>query len=292
MEWRQFVISLESIEPALLEEVLLRHGAQSVTLSDAGNDPVLEPLPGSTPLWRDTRLTALFTADADFESLRTDLEQTLAIDALPDNHVEALADCAWERQWLKDFGPMRFGERLWVSPEGFTIDADDAVVVRLDPGLAFGTGTHATTALCLEWLDKIDIADKTLLDFGCGSGILAIAALKLGAKSVTAIDIDLQAITATRQNALSNEVDDRLETTMQIDQLDDQFDFVVANILAGTLVDHATFVCDRLKSGGRLALSGILADQVAGVSAAYRHCIEFAAAEYRDNWARLSGTGS
>ncbi len=292
MEWRQFVISLESIEPALLEEVLLRHGAQSVTLSDAGNDPVLEPLPGSTPLWRDTRLTALFTADADFESLRTDLEQTLAIDVLPDNHVEALADCAWERQWLKDFGPMRFGERLWVSPEGFTIDADDAVVVRLDPGLAFGTGTHATTALCLEWLDKIDIADKTLLDFGCGSGILAIAALKLGAKSVTAVDIDLQAITATRQNALSNEVDDRLETTMQIDQLDDQFDFVVANILAGTLVDHATFVCDRLKSGGRLALSGILADQVADVSAAYRHCIEFAAAEYRDNWARLSGTGS
>ena len=292
MEWRQFVISLESIEPALLEEVLLRHGAQSVTLSDAGNDPVLEPLPGSTPLWRDTRLTALFTADADFESLRTDLEQTLAIDVLPDNHVEALADCAWERQWLKDFGPMRFGERLWVSPEGFTIDADDAVVVRLDPGLAFGTGTHATTALCLEWLDEIDIADKTLLDFGCGSGILAIAALKLGAKSVTAVDIDLQAITATRQNALSNEVDDRLETTMQIDQLDDQFDFVVANILAGTLVDHATFVCDRLKSGGRLALSGILADQVADVSAAYRHCIEFAAADYRDNWARLSGTGS
>ncbi len=292
MEWRQFVISLESIEPALLEEVLLRHGAQSVTLSDAGNDPVLEPLPGSTPLWSDTRLTALFTADADFESLRTDLEQTLAIDALPDNHVEALADCAWERQWLKDFGPMRFGERLWVSPEGFTIDADDAVVVRLDPGLAFGTGTHATTALCLEWLDKIDIADKTLLDFGCGSGILAIAALKLGAKSVTAVDIDLQAITATRQNALSNEVDDRLETTAQIDQLDDQFDFVVANILAGTLVDHATFVFDRLKSGGRLALSGILADQVADVSAAYRHCIEFAAADYRDNWARLSGTGS
>ena len=292
MEWRQFVISLESIEPALLEEVLLRHGAQSVTLSDAGNDPVLEPLPGSTPLWRDTRLTALFTADADFESLRTDLEQTLAIDVLPDNHVEALADCAWERQWLKDFGPMRFGERLWVSPEGFTIDADDAVVVRLDPGLAFGTGTHATTALCLEWLDKIDIADKTLLDFGCGSGILAIAALKLGAKSVTAVDIDFQAITATRQNALSNEVDDRLETTVQIDQLDDQFDFVVANILAGTLVDHATFVCDRLQSGGRLALSGILADQVADVSAAYRHCIEFAAADYRDDWARLSGPGS
>ena len=290
MEWRQFVISLESMEPARVEEVLLRHGAQSVTLSDAGNDPVLEPLPGATPLWSDTRVTALFAADSDFERLRTDLEQTLEIDALPENRVEVLTDRAWEREWLKDFRPIRFGERLWVAPEGFTVDADDAVVVRLDPGLAFGTGTHETTALCLEWLDQIDIADKTLLDFGCGSGILAIAGLKLGAKSAAAFDIDLQAITATRQNARSNKVDDRLVTTAQIDQLGDQYDFVVANILAGTLVDHAEFICDHLRSGGGLALSGILADQVTDVTAAYRHCIEFTAPDYRDNWARLSGT--
>ena len=290
MEWRQFVISLESMEPARVEEVLLRHGAQSVTLSDAGNDPVLEPLPGATPLWSDTRVTALFAADSDFERLRTDLEQTLEIDALPENRVEVLTDRAWEREWLKDFRPIRFGERLWVAPEGFTVDADDAVVVRLDPGLAFGTGTHETTALCLEWLDQIDIADKTLLDFGCGSGILAIAGLKLGAKSAAAFDIDLQAITATRQNARSNKVDDRLVTTAQIDQLGDQYDFVVANILAGTLVDHAEFICDHLKSGGGLALSGILADQVTDVTAAYRYCIEFTAPDYRDNWARLSGT--
>ncbi len=290
MEWRQFVISLESMEPARVEEVLLRHGAQSVTLSDAGNDPVLEPLPGATPLWSDTRVTALFAADSDFERLRTDLEETLAIDALPENRVEVLTDRVWEREWLKDFRPIRFGERLWVAPEGFTVDADEAVVVRLDPGLAFGTGTHETTALCLEWLDQIDIADKTLLDFGCGSGILAIAGLKLGAKSAAAFDIDLQAITATRQNARSNEVDDRLVTTAQIDQLGEQYEFVVANILAGTLVDHAEFVCDHLRSGGGLALSGILADQVTDVTAAYRHCIEFTAPDYRDNWARLSGT--
>ncbi len=278
--------------PDRVEEVLLGHGAQSVTLSDAGDDPVLEPLPGATPLWSDTRVTALFAADSDFERLRTDLEETLAIDALPENRVEVLTDRAWEREWLKDFRPMRFGKRLWVAPEGFAVDADESVVVRLDPGLAFGTGTHATTALCLEWLDKIDIADKRLLDFGCGSGILAIAGLKLGAKSAAAIDIDLQAITATRQNALNNEVADRLVATVQIDQLDDQFDFVVANILAGTLVDHAELVCNCLRSGGELALSGILADQVADVTAAYRHCIEFAAPDYRDNWARLSGTRS
>jgi ribosomal protein L11 methyltransferase len=290
MEWRQFVMNLESIEPDRLEEVLLRHGAQSLTLSDAGDDPVLEPEPGTAPLWSTTRMTALFAANADFERLRTDLKQTLAIDTLPRNRVEALTDRDWEREWLKDFMPMRFGERLWVSPDGFVVDADGAVVVRLDPGLAFGTGTHATTALCLQWLDKTEIAGKTLLDFGCGSGILAIAGLKLGAKSVTAVDIDPQAITATWQNALNNEVDNRLVTTLQIDQLDDQFDIVIANILAGTLVDHAGFVCDRLRPGGRLALSGILAEQVVDVTAAYQHCIEFAAAEYRDNWARLSGT--
>ena len=290
MEWRQFVMNLESIEPDRLEEVLLRHGAQSLTLSDAGDDPVLEPEPGTAPLWSTTRITALFAANADFERLRTDLKQTLAVDTLPRNRVEALADRDWEREWLKDFMPMRFGEQLWVSPDGFVVDADDAVVVRLDPGLAFGTGTHATTALCLQWLDKTEIAGKTLLDFGCGSGILAIAGLKLGATSVTAVDIDPQAITATRQNALNNEVDNRLVTTLQIDQLDDQFDIVIANILARTLVDHAGLVCDRLRPGGRLALSGILAEQIVDVTAAYQHCVEFAAAEYRDNWARLSGT--
>ncbi len=283
-------MNLESIEPDRLEEVLLRHGAQSLTLSDAGDDPVLEPEPGTAPLWSTTRMTALFAANADFARLRTDLKQTFAIDTLPRNRVEALTDRDWEREWLKDFMPMRFGERLWVSPDGFVVDADGAVVVRLDPGLAFGTGTHATTALCLQWLDKTDIAGKTLLDFGCGSGILAIAGLKLGAKSVTALDIDPQAITATRQNALNNEVDNRLVTAVRIDQVDDQFDIVIANILAGTLVDHAGFVCDRLTPGGRLALSGILAEQVVDVTAAYQHCVEFAAAEYRDNWARLSGT--
>ena len=278
------------MEPDRLEAVLCKHGAQSVTLSCVGDEPILEPAPGTTPLWSDTRITALFSADADFARLRTDLAETLAIDPLPENRVEELPDRAWEREWLKDFRPTRFGERLWVSPGGFTVDGDDAVVVWLDPGLAFGTGTHATTALCLEWLDEIEIAARTLLDFGCGSGILAIAGLKLGARSATAVDIDLQAITATRQNALSNEVNDRLVTTAEIDQLDEQYDFVVANILAGTLVDQADFVCNRLKPGGGLALSGILAEQVAEVCAAYRHRVEFVAPAYRDNWARLSGT--
>jgi ribosomal protein L11 methyltransferase len=258
MEWRQFVINLGTTEPDRVEEVLCRHGAHAVTLSAAGDEQILEPAPGTTPHW--------------------------------ENRIEPLADRAWEREWLKDFRPIRFGDRLWVSPAGFDVADDDAIVVRLDPGLAFGTGSHATTALCLEWLDRCHIEARTLLDFGCGSGILAIAGLKLGASSVTAVDNDLQAITATRQNALSNEVDDRLVTTMQIDQLDEQFDFVVANILAGTLVEQAEVICRHLKPGGGLALSGILAEQVAEVSAAYQHCVEFTAPTCRDDWACVSGT--
>jgi ribosomal protein L11 methyltransferase len=290
MEWRQFVINLGTTEPDRVEEVLCRHGAHAVTLSAAGDEQILEPAPGTTPHWSNMRMSALFSADADFSLLRADLRQTLATDALPENRIEPLADRAWEREWLKDFRPIRFGDRLWVSPAGFDVADDDAIVVRLDPGLAFGTGSHATTALCLEWLDRCHIEARTLLDFGCGSGILAIAGLKLGASSVTAVDNDLQAITATRQNALSNEVDDRLVTTMQIDQLDEQFDFVVANILAGTLVEQAEVICRHLKPGGGLALSGILAEQVAEVSAAYQHCVEFTAPTCRDDWACVSGT--
>lgn len=289
MEWRQFVINLGAIEPHRVEEVLCRHGAQAVTLSGAGGEPVFEPAPGTMPLWSDTRMSALFSPDADFALLRADLKRALAIDTLPANSVEPLPDRAWEREWLKDFAPMRFGDRLIVSPHGFDIDAGNAVVVRLDPGLAFGTGTHATTALCLEWLGSLDMSGKTLLDFGCGSGILAIAALKLGALAATAVDSDLQAITATRQNARVNRVQNLLATTTEFDHLDGQFDFVVANILAGTLIDHADRLCARLKPGGELALSGILAEQIAEVTAAFRHRVDFAPPACRDEWIRLSG---
>lgn len=290
MEWRQFVMNLESIEPDRVEEILQRHGAQAVTLTDAGDNPVLEPAPGETPLWTDTRVTALFTADADFDSLCHDLRQTLDLDELPTHHIETLADRVWEREWLKDFGPMQFGQRLWVVPGDIDVAAPDAVVIRLDPGLAFGTGTHPTTALCLEWLEQINLQGKTVLDFGCGSGILSVAALKLGAAFVTAVDIDLQAITATRQNAARNDVSDALLAGTTIDEDAPQFDIVVANILAGTLSEYAEFICMRLKPGGLLALSGILSEQVEDVANDYRQQIDFAPALVQDNWARLAGT--
>ena len=166
-EWQQFVMNLESLNAESVEAVFMRHGAYSVTFSDAGDNPVLEPAPGETPFWGETRITGLFGASADLDALCRDLLATLELKELPEHRIERLEDRDWEREWLKDFGPMRFGERLWVCPTGSDPQDADAIIVRLDPGLAFGTGTHATTAMCLEWLDSLELAGRTLLDYGC-----------------------------------------------------------------------------------------------------------------------------
>ena len=293
MDWLQFVMSLDSLDATDVETAFLRLGATSVTLTDAGDDPVLEPGPGETPLWSNTRITALFPGNADMDILRVALRNELGVDALPAHHVETLEDRAWEREWLRDFGPMRFGRRLWICPTGGEVTDSNAVVVRLDPGLAFGTGTHPTTALCLEWLDGIGVAGKTVLDYGCGSGILAIAALKLGAISATGMDIDPQAVTASLQNAAENRVADRLTLVGSDADLAGRFDIVVANILAGPLVQFADSITARLARGGMLALSGVLCEQADEVMAAYTPRIEFDEPVFRDQdgqmWSRLTG---
>ena len=281
------------LNPDSVEEVFARHGACAITFTDAGDRPVLEPAPGEVPLWQDTRISGLFSPAVDLGALRSDLLQSLHIDALPAHEIEELADRAWEREWLNDFAPMRFGTRLWVCPGDSSPDDEDAVVVRLDPGLAFGTGTHATTALCLEWLDGLDLRGASILDYGCGSGILAVAALKLGGKSATGCDIDPQAITATLANAERNGVDDRLVATLEPGKPKRQFDIVVANILAGPLVDLAETISCYLRGGCLLGLSGILCEQVEEVQAAYRPWIEFDEPAYLEQggqtWARLTG---
>jgi len=286
-------MDLEKLHPDRVEEVFARHGAMSITLTDAGDRPVLEPAPGDTPLWRDTRIAALFSADADLNHLQHDLLQSLGLDTLPAHEISALPDRDWEREWLRDFGPMRFGERLWVCAGDSTADDEDAVIVRLDPGLAFGTGTHATTALCLDWLDGLLLQDKRVLDYGCGSGVLAIAALLLGCDSAAAMDIDPQAITATQSNARRNDVAGRLSVHSSDASLHGIFDVVVANILAGPITAHAKTIAGHLGPGGRLALSGILARQVNDVLRAYRPWIEFDEPAFRNqdgqSWARLSG---
>jgi ribosomal protein L11 methyltransferase len=285
-------MDLGALDPDAVEAVLVRHGAGSVTLTDGGNAPVLEPGPGETPLWAETRITGLFAAGTDFASLIADLEAEFGPAGLPPHRVEHLPGRDWERVWLRDFGPMRFGRRLWVCP-GDSAAAPGAVAVRLDPGLAFGTGTHPTTALCLEWLDGLALDGRSLLDYGCGSGVLAVAGLKLGCRGATALDIDPQALTATRRNAERNGVADRLTVAGRDAEVPAGFDVVVANILAGPLVELAECVITRLSSGGDLALSGILSSQVDRIQAAYDPWIAFDAPTFRSQddqtWARLSG---
>jgi len=287
MPFLQLTLDIGRAEPEPCEEVLFDLGALSVTLEDAADDPVLEPAPGETPLWPTIRIKALFPADADRDGIRGEVAHRLPQSSAP--RFEAIADKAWEREWLKDFGPMRFGRRLWVCPGGLPAGSTDAVRVELDPGLAFGTGTHPTTAMCLDWLDGCDARGRNVVDYGCGSGILAIAALKLGAASVLAMDIDPQALIATRENALRNQLLSGLTVTGDPALLDRTADLLIANILAGPLVELAPSFAAAVRPGGRIILSGILTGQADAVTAAYRAWFDIALTATRDGWGLLSG---
>ena len=293
MDWRQFVMDLDTLNPDRVEEIFTLHGAQAVTYSDASDHPVLEPGLGETPLWSETRITGLFEPNADFAALQQGLKTEFGLETLPAHSISKLRDRAWEREWLRDFGPMQFGRRLWVLPGDSEPGDAEAVCVRLDPGLAFGTGTHATTALCLEWLDTMDLRGKTVLDFGCGSGVLAIAALKLGCSHAMATDIDPQAIQATEENARINDVSDRLTATINAAGINKAFDVVVANILAAPLIELREYIVARVAAGCSLALSGILSGQIDEVLEAFSPWIRFDAPLLREQggqtWARLSG---
>jgi ribosomal protein L11 methyltransferase len=284
-------ISLEAgdHEPGRLEELLIEAGAQAVTLEDSADAPVYEPAPGETPLWPRTRVVGLFDAAVDVAAVQAALCTALGVEQLPGWRVEALADRDWERAWLESFRPMRFGRRLWVCPSEYPPPEPEAVNIRLDPGLAFGTGTHATTALCLEWLDSANLAGKRVLDYGCGSGILAIAAAQLGAHAVWAVDIDPQALTATRDNAARNGMADRVSTCLPEELPAMQVDVLLANILAGPLVELAPRLVSLLRPDATLVLSGILEDQAASVMGAYREFCSLAPPVARDGWVRLVG---
>jgi len=286
-------MNLDALDPEAVEEVFARFGASSVTMTDAGDNPVLEPGPGETPLWTDTLITGMFSPELDLQELRDGLLHKLKLTELPPHRIEVLEDRVWEREWLKDFGPMQFGRRLWIYPTGIDSTDDEAVVIHLDPGLAFGTGTHPTTALCLDWLDSLSLEGKTMLDYGCGSGVLAIAALKLGCDSAVGMDIDPQAVVATTQNASDNDVVECLQVVGSAGEIEGEFDVVVANILAGPLVQFAESITLTLRGGGMLALSGVLCEQADEVMAAYGPWIDFDEPAFSKQdgqiWSRLTG---
>lgn len=289
-------LTLRSSDQERVELALEEVGALSVTLLDAEVDTpneraILEPGVGETPLWGEIALQALFDVDAD----RTGLVHVLT-DLLPDLPPERIVfreveDQDWTRVWMDQFRPMRFGRRLWIYPWNIEPPADDAeaVVVRLDPGLAFGTGTHPTTALCLEWLDGLDLAGANVIDYGCGSGILAIAALKLGAARVLGVDNDPQALEASRANAARNGVAERLELFMPQEFADAPSDVFVANILAGPLADLAPRFAANVRSGGALALSGILQAQAQELVERYAEWFDDLVVTTREDWVRIAG---
>ena len=279
---------LSGLDLGAVEEALAQVGACSITFLDRGGEPVLEPKPGEVRLWSDTLVRALF--DGTHEAIRTlgELAQRLGPAIASAARLRRVEDRNWERAWLVDWKSMRFGRRLWVCPTTADAPQDpDAVVVRLDPGLAFGTGTHPTTALCLQFLDAMPLSGRSLIDYGCGSGILGIAALKLGASHVTAVDLDPQALMATRENALRNGVSSAIEA-QDVDAPLRPASCVVANILAGPLIELAPLLTEACEPGGDLILSGLLKAQAHAVKAAYEPGFDNVRVVGRDEWCCIS----
>lgn len=289
MPWIQTHLTVDRSQTPLIELLLEQLGALSISLTDAGDEPMLEPAPGQTPLWSATRITGLFDGATDVDWLRGAIGSALQRDVCRDLEIERLDDRDWERCWLDQFKPMRFGQRLWICPSGHQVNQRDAVVVDLDPGLAFGTGTHPTTELCLRWLDAADLAGRRVIDFGCGSGILAIAALKLGAASAIGIDHDPQALAASRDNALRNGVAERFEVAPADAYQAQPADLVLANILANVLIELQPEIAGLVTPGGDLVLSGILAGQASQVAQAYLRNIPLDPPQHLEDWVLLHG---
>ena len=299
MSWLQLHLHTQADSAEHLEQLLLNQGALSVTLQDNADQPLLEPGVGETPLWDATKLSALFPQNINLENLLDALSQQLG-HPLPPYEVERVADEDWERRWLDDFSAMQFGQQLWIVPSWQPPPDPNACNIILDPGLAFGTGTHPTTAMCLEWLAVNPMKGQSIIDYGCGSGILAIAALLLGAELAICVDNDPQALIATAANAEQNGIDASKLVTCLPEALDDtlqqQFgsakhgcDLVMANILAGPLITLAPRLIDLLRDGGQIMLSGILSEQCTAVTNAYASIMTMQLPHSSDQWIRLNG---
>ncbi|HEX5160317.1 MAG TPA: 50S ribosomal protein L11 methyltransferase [Steroidobacteraceae bacterium] len=282
-------LDLDGLDAERVEEACFEFGALAVSYTDQHDDPILEPAPGEFRLWPHSRLQALFSFDCKPQEIVAGLAHVLRVDESR-LRVETLADRVWEREWLRDFHPMCFGQRLWVAPHHSHVHTQGAVIVRLDPGLAFGTGTHATTAMCLSWLDEQVREGQVAIDYGCGSGVLAVAAVKLGARAAYAFDIDPQALTATRDNAAANQVSDRVHVVESDDALPRDADMLLANILCGPLCELAPRFAELTAPGGKIVLAGLLDTQAAEVTRAHSAWFDISPFATRDGWTALSGT--
>jgi ribosomal protein L11 methyltransferase len=289
MAWHQIsVITNENTAPPLAD-FFSNLGAVSVTYMDAEDEPVYEPAIGETRIWSNTQVIALYDTTLNPELIKTAVLAKFKDQGLRDWLHEEIADQEWERAWMEYYKPMKFADKLWVCPTDQEQYEPGTVCLILDPGLAFGTGTHPTTALCLDWLASHDLTGKTVIDYGCGSGILAVAAILLGAKAAHAIDIDPQALTATRSNALKNKVQDKINCYLPEQFVSFQADVVLANILAKPLIELSEQICELLVSNGQLVLSGILHEQAESVISVYQQNINFNPLVEQEDWIRLNG---
>lgn len=287
MAWIQLVFNSLPDSADQLSDLLSETGASAVTFEDNADQPIYEPELGTTPLWAATNVIALYDAETNPDDIIAALRQKLDPAELPQYRVEAVEDKDWVREWMDSFHPLCFGDRLWICPSWLSPPDAHAVNIMLDPGLAFGTGTHPTTALCLNWLDKFNLEGKYVIDYGCGSGILAIAAALLGAKKVIGVDTDPQALESTQANAARNGVN--IATYLPSDCPLDPSDLVLANILAGPLQSLSPQLAQLTKIGGTIVLSGILNSQAETVRQHYQPWFNMSKTTHKDEWVRLSG---
>ena len=290
MAWQQIKVNVEAKYAEALGDLLSNLDAQAISFIDAKDTPMYEPKPGEILLWPDTQVMGLYEAKDNLTDVVKNIQANFSFISNSQIVIDQLEDKNWEREWMDDFHPMQFGKRLWICPSWKEIPDITAVNIKLDPGLAFGTGTHPTTRLCLQWLDSVDLTNKVVVDFGCGSGILAIAALKLGAKKVIGIDIDPQALIASKDNAKRNDVADRLYLYLPENQPELQADIVIANILASPLKELSSIITNYCANSGKLVMSGILHEQYQSVVQAYENHFNFEPAVFEGEWTRLNGT--
>jgi ribosomal protein L11 methyltransferase len=291
MAWQQLQLRTSAAHSESLEQVLLEFGAVAISFVDAEDQPLFQLEPGSTVIWDATVLVALFDSDHDLSQCLASLSTNNAIENRTQLAIEILEDQDWERAWMDEFHAMQYGPALWICPSWQTPPDPDAVNIMLDPGFAFGSGTHATTSLCLEWLSGEELGNKTVVDYGSGSGVLAIGAALLGADRVIAVDNDPQAITATLDNSQRNNIGSQtLSAHLPQDTPDIQSDILIANILAGPLLTLAPTLKRLLKPSGSIVLSGILEEQIGMILEVYEPLFTMQAPQIKEGWVRLTGT--
>jgi len=288
-EYHQIEFNIAKDDLAETEKILESYQPLSISIQGFGEEKIYEPLPGEMPIWEKIRVKAMYQNMKNLSDLEKKIINKTNIKILDNKVIKAIGKKDWQEEWIQSSKPMRFGEKLWIYPDHLIDNLEGEVCVNLNPGLAFGTGSHPTTRLCLEWLEKSNLDQKSVLDYGCGSGILGISAIKLGAKCVTAIDLDPQAVIASKNNAEKNHVQQEIEITDNNKTIEKNFNIIVANILAKPLIELAPYFYKKLNKGGAICLSGILEGQINIIKDAYLKYFNLSEIKIKDGWVMMSG---